>query len=75
MNIDMAKRVARECGAEAVANDFPSWSKDDRETIAYYYYNENDDKNWVDISENHRDILLAMYRKGERAEKDIIDSI
>ena len=75
MNISMAKRVARQCGAEAEGNNFPSWSKDDRETIAYYYYAEDDSKNWFDIPENHRDILLAMYREGERAEKVIKDSI
>ncbi|KKM83467.1 hypothetical protein LCGC14_1309070, partial [marine sediment metagenome] len=52
INMAMALRVARECGAEAVANNFPSWSKDDRETIAYYYYAEDDSKNWFDIPEN-----------------------
>ena len=66
MNIDMAKRMARQCGAEAVANNLASWTKDDREDIAYYYEVEN----WVDIPENHRDILLAVYREGERAETD-----
>lgn len=68
-NIIMAKRVAKECGGETVANSFPRWSKDDREIIAYYYYDQSDNKNWFDISESHRDILLAMYRKGEREEK------
>jgi len=75
MNISIGKRVAWECGAEAEANSFPSWSKDDRETVAQYYWSEDDSKNWFDISENHRDILLAMYREGERAEKAIKDNI
>ncbi len=66
INLDMALTAARQFGAEAVANNLPNWTKDDREDIAYYY----EVKGWFDIPEDHRDLLLKAYREGERAEKE-----
>ena len=65
MSMKIALRSARQFGAEAQANtDLPSWSKDDREDIASYY-----GKQWSDIPESDRELLLIEYRKGEQAEK------
>ena len=72
MNIDMSKRMARQCGAEAVANNLPSWTKDDREDIAYYCDGVEE---WSEIPEDDQFILLKAYREGERAEKDHKDSV
>ena len=58
--------AAKEFGGEAEANeDMGSWSKDDRESIAFYYGVEK----WNDIPIEHQSILLLEYRKGERLQR------
>lgn len=60
-----ALRVARQFGAEAVANS-RKFSKDDREDIAHYYGVDA----WSDIPLEDRKKLLGEFRSGECAERE-----
>ncbi len=65
-NFEKAKTAAKQFGGEAEANELPSFSRDDRSDIAFYYGVEE----WGDISIEHRDALLLAYREGERLERE-----
>lgn len=64
MNLEKAQIAARQFGGEAEINHLPSWSKDDRESIAYHYGVEK----WSEIPIEDQNKLLLEYRYGERLE-------
>lgn len=64
MSLEKALIAARQFGGEAEASHLPSWSKDDRESIAYYYGVEK----WSQIPVEDQNKLLVEYRYGENLE-------
>ena len=66
-NLEEAKHAAYMFGAEAIANS-TKFGADDRYSIAWYYFRKKEDCDWVDISLDHRQILIAEFRRGKQAE-------
>lgn len=63
--LEKALIAAKQFGGEAEANQLPSFSKDDRSSIAYHYGVEK----WSDIPKDDQTELLLEYRKGEKLER------